>query len=141
MKHRTYLHEEMRRDLLSVYREVYWNGNFKSQKEVYESVVRHPAPRYYICVRWAHQRLSKMMRGDHSGLSKMSDLHREMYESLYDTVVRLSQKEKFVGASLYYILRHAVKEPAPRFYISAARMGQIWRERKRLKVRKTFIHE
>ena len=133
MKQRTYCKEQMKADLMRVYREVTSNGECRCQTEAYELTVTHPAPRFYVDVRWAHQRLSPMMRGDRRELEKMSPLTRSMYEDLFETVLRLSQKEKYWGKPLYYIVRHAVQEPAKRFYISAARMGQIWLEKKRRK--------
>ena len=135
MKARTRLREEMKDDLMRVYRSVSQEGSYATQTECYEAVVTHAAPRFYVDVRWAHQRISPLLRGDRSGLAKMPTLMREQYEDLFDIVVRLSQKEKFWGASLHHILRYAVQEPAPRFYISATRMGQIWLEKVRKKRR------
>ena len=100
-----------------------------TQTEVYEQVVRHPAPRFYIDPRRAHAVISPMMRGDYSVLEKLNPLKRQMYHDLYDVVMRLSQKKGFWRKKLYFILREAVLEPAPRFYIYAPRMGQIWREK------------
>ncbi|MBR1428349.1 MAG: hypothetical protein IJ582_04875 [Prevotella sp.] len=135
MKQKTHLKEEMKEDLMRVYRVLIGEHTFHTQQEAYEATVRHKAPRFYVDARWALQRLSPLMRGDRSGLERMSGLQREMYEALFEVVMRLSQKERFWGASLNYIVRHAVMEPAPRFYISAARMGQIWKERRK-RVRK-----
>ena len=134
----TQLKEEMKRDLMRVYNEESQNYSGYLQTEVYAMTVAHPAPRFYVDARRAHQHISPLLRGDRSGLEKMKPLRREMYEALLDVVMRLSQKEKYWGKSLYYILRQAVMEPAPRFYIEVPRMGQIWteqtqKERKRRK--------
>ena len=131
MKQRTFLKEEMKRDLMVVYREVAQKGECKTQTEAYEQTVSHGAPRFYVDARWAHVRISPMLRGERGHLEKMGSVQRQLYEDLFDVVVRLSQKEKFWGASLSHILRYAVQEPAPRFYIGAARMGQIWTEKTR----------
>lgn len=66
----------------------------------------------------------------------MSPLMRQMYDDLFETVLRLKQVEKYWDSSLYELVRHAIQEPAPRFYIDTDRMGQIWREKsvKRVKV-------
>ena len=129
MKQKTLFKEEMKRDLMKVYREVANTGHFRSQRDIYRSVVEHPAPRFYVDAKWAHQRLSPLMRGDRSFLEQSgSALARQMYLDLYDVVMRLSQKERFWGSSLYHILQFAVLEPAPRFYISADRMRMIWKE-------------
>ncbi len=128
MKQNTSFKEEMKSDLMRIYREVSASHECRTQTEAYERTVTHEAPRFYVDARWAHQRISPMMRGDRSQLQEMSPLMREMYEDLFDVVMRLSQKERFWGKKLNYILQFAVLEPAPRFYISTVRMGQIWKE-------------
>ena len=128
MKRTTPLMDEMKRDLMRVYQEESRNYSGFMQKEVYALTVQHPAPRFYIDPRSAHMYISPLLRGDRSGLEKMKPLRREMYEALFRVVMSLSQKEKFWGKPLYCILRQAVMEPAPRFYINVTRMGQIWRE-------------
>lgn len=125
------LREEMKRDLMRVYREESRNYGGYIQTEAYYRTVHHPAPRFYVDARRAHQYISPMLCGDRSGLEKLKPLRREMYEALFEVVIRLSRKEEFCGKSLYAILRQAVTEPAPRFYVSTARMGQIWLERTR----------
>lgn len=126
MKRQTAIRQEMNRDLMRIYREVSANSSCRSQKAAYELTINHAAPRFYVDVRWAHQRLSPLMRGDRSTLEQLNPLQRQMYEDLFDVVMRLQQKERFSGRTLHYILRYAVNEPAPRFYIDVRRMRQIW---------------
>ena len=124
----------MKNDLMKVYREVCSGYDCRNNLEAWENVVRHPAPRFYIDARRAHCRISPMLHGDKRQLEHLSPLKREMYEDLFATVLRLWQKKPFWGTSLNHVLKFAILEPAPRFYISAARMGQIWREKtKRVK--------
>ena len=62
-------------DLMQVYREVVADCPMgTTQTEVYEQVVRHPAPRFYIDARMAHLVISKMMRGDYSRLQQLKHL-------------------------------------------------------------------
>lgn len=130
MRERTLCREQMMRDLMQVYREVYCDcPRGTTQTEVYKLVVQHPAPRFYLDPRWAHQRISMMMRGDMSIISRLSPLKQQMYRDLYDVVMRLYQKKGFWNKSIYYVLKEAVLEPAPRFYIDWKRMEQIWREK------------
>ncbi len=131
MKQKTYWKEEMKDDLMRIYREVSQSGWCRNQLEAYEKTVTHPAPRYYVDARWAHQRISPMLRGDLTNLDKMNPLTREMYLSLFDVVVRLSRTEKYLDCSIYELVRNAIMQPAPRFYISPQRMGQIFQERRR----------
>lgn len=130
MKERTLCRRQMMQDLMQIYREVVADcPQGTTQTQVYSMVVSHPAPRFYIDARMAHLRISPMMRGDRSVLEKLSPLKRQMYEDLYEKVMALSQKKGFWHKSLYHILKEAVLEPAPRFYIDTTRMGQIWREK------------
>lgn len=121
----------MCQDLMRVYREVCHTGEFSNNTECFEEVVRHPAPRFYIDPRFAHTVISPMLRGDRSKLEIMKPLTRQMYEDLFNVVVRLSQNRQYYGKKLNFILQFAVLEPAPRFYIGSTRMRQIWLDEKR----------
>ena len=62
MKEQSLCRQQMSRDLMKVYREVYQDVPLgTTQTEVYEMVVAHPAPRFYIDPRKAHERISPMM--------------------------------------------------------------------------------
>lgn len=119
---------EMKRDLMRVYRKECENYGGILQTEVFERTVRHPAPRFYVHAKSALRYISPMMRGDRRDIDRMKPLRRQMYEALFDVVMTLAQKERFWGMPPYTILRQAVMEPAPRFYIDATRMGQIFQE-------------
>lgn len=120
----------MKRDLMRIYREESENYGGYVQSDIYQLTVSHPAPRFYVNAKSAHRYISPMLRGDRTKLNRLKPLQRQMYEALFNVVVSLSQKEKFWNKSLYCILRQAVMEPAPRFYIDKMRMGQIWREQR-----------
>lgn len=129
MRERTLCRREMRRELMRVYRQEIADCPMgTTQTEIYERVVSHQAPRFYIDPRRAHERISRMMQGDYSMLEKMNCIKKQMYMDLYNVVMRLSQKKGFWRKSLYFILKEAVLEPAPRFYITADRMRVIWHE-------------
>lgn len=128
MRETTLCRKEMRHDLMKAYREVCADcPQGTTQIQVYEMVVNKPAPRFYIDPRSALQVLSPIMRGDRSALEQMKPLRQQMYEDLFDVVMRLSQKKDYWCKSLYVILKDAVLQPAPRFYINTMRMGQIWK--------------
>ena len=130
MKERTICRRQMIHDLMQVYREIVDSVPMgTTQTDVYQKVVEHPAPRFYIDPRRAHLVISPMMRGDWSALGRMGSLKQQMYRDLYTKVMELSQRKGFWGKSLNFILREAVLEPAPRFYIDCRRMGQIWHEK------------
>lgn len=125
--------EEMKEDLMKVYREVASKYDCRNNQEAFKLCIEHAAPRFYVDPRHAHQLISPLFYGDRSKIDSLPPLRREMYESLFETVMRLKQKSAYWDKSLMYVLRFAVLEPAPRFYISTIRMGQIWREKTRRK--------
>ena len=111
MRERTLCRQQMMRDLMQVYREVYDNcGMGTTQTEVYKLVVQHPAQRFYVDARRAHQRINMMMRGDMSAIEHLCPLKRQMYRDLYDVVMRLYQKKGFWHKSVYHVVKEAVLE-------------------------------
>ena len=125
--------EELKEDLMKVYREVASKYECKDNQEAFRMCVEHPAPRFYVDPRRAHQRLSPMFYGDRSKIDCLPPLKREMYEELFAVVMKLKQKSAYWNKSLNYVLRFAVLEPAPRFYITPIRMRQIWAEKTKRK--------
>jgi hypothetical protein len=84
-------------------------------------MVNEPAPRYYVSPKQASQNIALMVRGDFSRIEMMMPLRREMYYSLFKVVQELSEKREFIGKSLSYIMKFAVVQPAPKFFISPIR--------------------
>lgn len=117
-------------ELMKVYCKVLREFDVRTQTEAFERTVRHAASRFYIDTRRAYQNIYPMLRGDYSRIEKMKPLRQEMYKALFDVVMRLSQKRQFWGKSPYYIVRFAVLEPAPRFYIGIEKMRKVFRERR-----------
>ena len=117
-------------ELMKVYCKVLREFDVRTQTEAFERTVRHPASRFFIETRRAYQNIYPMLRGDFSRIEKMKPLRQEMYRALYDVVMRLSQKRQFWGKSPYYIVKFAILEPAPRFYIGVEKMRKVFRERR-----------
>lgn len=122
--------KQMYDELMKVYCKVCREFECRTQSEAFDRTVRQPASRFFVEPRRAYQNIYPMLRGDYSQLEKMKPLRQEMYKALYDVVIRLSQKRQFWGKSPYYIVRFAVMEPAPRFYIGIEKMRKVFRERK-----------
>lgn len=122
--------ELMYDELMKVYCKICREYECRTQAEAFERTVRHPASRFFIEPRRAYQNIYPLLRGDYSRLEKMRPLRQEMYKGLFDIVMKLSQKRQFWGKSPYYIVRFAVMEPAPRFYIGVENMRKVFRERK-----------
>lgn len=121
----------MKNDLMRAYRSICMCGSYMTNIECFAAVVESPAPRFYIDPRRAHLYISPMRHGDMSRIEGLSPLRRQMYEDLFDVVLRLSASSTHYGKCLYDLLRIAVKQPAPRFYIHPKRMEQIWLEMSR----------
>ena len=117
-------------ELMKVYSGILRDFDVRTQAEAFERTVCHPASRFFIEPRRAYQNIYPMLRGDYSRLEKMKPLRQKMYKALFDVVMRLSQKRQFWGKSPYYIVKFAVLEPAPRFYIDVERMRKVFRERR-----------
>ena len=117
-------------ELMKVYCKVLSESEVRTQAEAFELTVRHGASRFFVDPRRAYQNICPMLRGDYSGIERMKPLRREMYRALYDVVMRLSQKRRFWGKSAYYIVKFAVMEPAPRFYVDVEMMRKVFRERR-----------
>lgn len=127
-KQRTRIMEEMERDLIKLYRQETSKYTYMFQSDVYNIILNHPAPRYYVTPEWAYKRIKGLQYGDTSCLDGLNPLKKEMYLSLFETVKRLSEKPSFRKKTLHYILQYAVLEPAPKFYIGISRMGVIFRK-------------
>jgi hypothetical protein len=119
MKENYDISRQMQIDLMEAYKRVC--STCWSQQEAYERMVREPAPRYYVTPKQACQVISPMLRGDFEMVNMMLPVRRAMYYSLFDEVVRLSEKRDFIGRGLMHIMREAVNRPAPRFFISPSR--------------------
>ncbi len=122
--------DSMYDELMKVYCKILREFDVHTQTEAFERTVRHPASRFFIDSRRAYQNIYPMLRGDYSKLEKMKPLRQEMYRALYDVMMRLSQKRQFWGKSPHYIIKFAILEPAPRFYIGVEKMRKVFMERR-----------
>lgn len=113
----------MQHDLIEAYKRVY--SKCWSQQEAYERMVKEPAPRFYVSAKQACQVISPMLKGDFDRVNMMLPARREMYYALFDQVTRLSERRSFIGHGLFAIMREAVLQPAPEFFISPKRARTI----------------
>ena len=113
-----------RDDLMAAYKEVYrkcW-----SQQEAWEKTARHPAPRYYVTPKEAYEKLRKMVRGDMSVVERLGNSKRRMYLSLYDTLLRLTEKREYNTHSLWFLCPIVVSQPAPEFFMEPNTVKDIY---------------
>ena len=122
--------EQMRRDLMTVYRQVY--PHCMEQWDAWVRTVESPAPRYYVSAKQACQIVTPMFRGDYRLFNKLSPLRQKMYKSIYDRVEKMSESWQYQGMSIWAIMPHALNSPAPQFFILPQTMKKMF-ERKRAK--------
>lgn len=113
-----------RDDLMSAYREVYrtcW-----TQAEAWRKTAKHPAPRYYVTAKEAYEKLRRMVRGDTTAVDRMSETKRRMYYSLYDTLLKLTEKREYSTHSLWFLCPVVVSQPAPEFFMAPRTVKDIY---------------
>lgn len=134
----------LREDLMRAYRKV--APTCWTQREAWEKTAASPAPRYYISGAETYRKMLDLSHGDRSRIDKMRPLKRDMYLSLYDTLLRISQEKRFIGKPLRFICDFLVLEPAPSFFLAPnavkfiygnyKKYGKDFPTRKNLKQRK-----
>lgn len=112
------------------------SGRSWTMQEACERAVKHPAPRFYISHKQAFQIISPMMKGNFIIVDAMQDNRRRMYYTLFNVVLELSEKREFHGKSLWYIVQHAVCQPAPEFFVGG---GALYKTR--LLIKQGYIQE
>lgn len=115
---------KMREDLMKAYHEVYTKCH--TQLEAYIKTVKHPAPRFYITPNRAYNMMSLMVKGDFSQVDSQDPLKRKMYYELFDKLNLLTQRQEFMGKSLWFICPFLVSQPASEFYISVNTFKEIF---------------
>ena len=106
----------MREDLMNAYRGVY--SKCHSQGEAYYKTVKHPAPRFYVTPTQAYNMMRPIVAGDFSKLNALPPLKRNMYIEMFNVLRALTQKQEFMGKSLWFICPFLVTHPASEFYLS-----------------------
>lgn len=113
-----------REDLMAAYRNI--APRCWSQQEAWRKTAESPAPRYYISGREAYEKMKRLVQGDFSVIKKMRRKKYEMYISLFNTLVEMSQRKIFIGKSLRFICDFVVTEPAPSFFVTPATVKFIF---------------
>jgi len=82
--------------------------------EVFEYIVNQPCRRFWVSEIRAAVVIADMLKGDK--LTKMHSAKREMFQEIYNRVIRLRSKNP--GMSLYQLVSIVIQQPAPKFYLS-----------------------
>ena len=128
------LYQQKLEEMLRIYQLVApdcWN-----QRQAYERVVKHAAPRFYILPHTLYVALYQVLNGKTKGFKFSKPVQLRMYEELLNRVIRKSQDPAYEGWSLYKLCEETILEPAPEFYCEPNTFRQmlyVWRKARRKK--------
>lgn len=128
-KRSTYLRKQRDRALFESYSEAIKVHDFATQKEAYDYVRTHPAPRFFSSHLFCASMIKKMLDGVPTGLKSPQSIRK--YNELFKRY--LERSEQYPDKSIEEICAIIVDEPAPEFYLNR-RITQwvIARERKEI---------
>lgn len=118
------LTKQFREDLMDAYREV--SARCWSQGEAWRKTAKHPAPRYYVTAKEAHEKLRRMVAGDTSVVDNMTAPRRRMYYSLFEKLQEMTQQREMIGKSLWFMCPFLVTQPAPEFFVEPRTVRYIY---------------
>lgn len=105
----------MQEDLIKAYCKA-CDGSW-TMEDACAKAVKMPAPRFYVSPKTAYLMILPMVKGDFEKVNQCIPTKRRMYYELYKVVLRLAEKREFIGMSLCHIIKFAVTEPAPEFFV------------------------
>lgn len=118
MKHKGAMAEHSRErmaDLMRAFEEHMASCRHIVMSDVYRAVGLMPAKRFWVSDIRATLVISAMMRGE-PVLDGMWPLRKEMYREIFSRVEKL--RHRFPDAPLAELCSKAVRQPAPKFYLS-----------------------
>lgn len=127
--------DEMRSDLMQNFREVLSKDKRGlSVSELCEETVKRPARRFYVSVLQAYKVVSKIRKGNLHALDRMAPYRKEMFLEINRMVDECLTRYEYATKPLIFIIAHVLSNRAPRFYISAESMRQLYfaNQKKRL---------
>ena len=117
---------EMINDLINCYREI--APECITQNVALERTVIHKAKRFYITPKQVCQRISKYINGCTETIEQLKPLQQQLFYDIMHVIVRLQKDGRYKKRSLFGLCKVAVRQPAPRFYISARQFRAILSE-------------
>lgn len=101
-------------DLMRAYREELKASSHIRLPEILCTIVNRPSARFWVSEERAAIVMSRMLKGD--SLPEMRPLKREMYQDIFKIVQRL--REEHPDRTLSQLTFEAVRQPAPKFYLT-----------------------
>lgn len=112
---------ERNEDLMRVFHVHISDVEFIVMPEIFQKVADSPASRFWVSEERAAIVVSMMLAG--RPLPRMRDNKREMFEEIFRRVVAIRQHEP--EASVYELVSRVVRQPAPKFFLTARTVGEI----------------
>ncbi|MCU6767837.1 hypothetical protein OCV73_02545 [Barnesiella propionica] len=126
---------------MRVYREQILHCDTIKLPQIFDLVVNTPSVRFWVSEERAAIVIANMMRGDK--LLKMRNTKREMFFEIYKRAMKLRQE--YPEMSVYELAFHVVRQPAPKFYLTAGsakvivhKIKKKWYEERKRKQRYLF---
>lgn len=130
-------------DLFRAYNEYALSCDCIRIADIYKDIVNMPSKRFWVSDVRASIVVSAMIRGE-ADLNAMWTTKKEMYLEIYSRVMQL--KKEFPDLSVYELCSFVVKQPAPKFYLSAGsakvmiyKARKKWRTEKRQKLYASYV--
>ena len=118
---------EMRTDLMQNFRKVLSENKIgMSVSELCEEVVKRPAKRFYVSSMQAYKVVSKIRKGNLQALERMAPYRKDMFLEINRMVDEYLTRYEYASKPLIFIVAHVISNRAPRFYISAESMRQLY---------------
>ena len=128
--------DDMHDDLMRNFREVLMESRTgMGMNEICEATVKRPAMRFYISPLQAFKVISNIRKGNLQCLDRMPEYRREMFHEINRLVDEYITRYEFATKPLIFVVTHVISNPAPRFYVSAESMRQLYYSRKRKRKR------
>lgn len=114
--------EERNDDLIRAYREQVRQCTVIYIPDIFKKVVDMPSRRFWVSEERAAIVIASMMRGD--TLETMRQVKREMFTEIYRRVMAV--REQCPTMSVYEMVSRVVRQPAPKFYLTAGSARVIY---------------
>lgn len=133
--------EERNKELIQALHRAYDECSFIRMSEIYKRIVEMPASRFWVSEERAAIVIARMMKGDK--LEGMGRMKREMFQEIYRRVMELKGKNPTM--STYHLVFKVVRQPAPKFYLTAgsakviiSKIKRQWYEKRKKHLRHRY---
>ena len=106
--------KERNEDLMRTYEEYVLKGSYINMRDIFREVIKHKASRFWVSDERAAIVIGKMLKGDR--LLNMRKTKREMFREIFVRVQSIRTESP--GITIHESVSEAIRQPAPRFYLT-----------------------